>query len=87
MSSLHLGKPDEVTKVEVVSLVVVPVLSLLVNPLDERVSGGIGTCRHGCAVGQVGIRHPGHVSYGALPIATRHIVAVEVVTRCDELVR
>ena len=64
----------------------IPVLSLLVDPLDQRVSGGIGKCIHGCAVGQVGIHHVEHASDGALAIATRHIVVVEVIMRHDELV-
>ena len=72
---------------EVVSLVMVPVLSLLVDPLDQGVSGGIRTSVHGCAVGQLGVCHLRHASDGALAIATRHIVAVEIVTRHDELGR
>ena len=49
-SSLHPGKPDEITEMEVVSLVVVPILSLLVNPLDQRVGSGVWASIHGCAV-------------------------------------
>ena len=65
----------------------IPVLSLLVDPLDQRVSGGIGMCVHGRAAGQARIRHLGHVSDGALAIATRYVVVVEVIMRHDELVR
>ena len=86
-SSLHPGKPDEVTKVEVISLVMIPVLSLLVDPLDQRVGSGVRTCIHGHAVGQASICHTRHTGDGVLAIATRHIVAVEVVARHDELVR
>ena len=49
------------------------------------VSNGVGMCIHGRAVGQTGVCHPGHTSDGALAIATRHIVAVEIVVRHDEL--
>ena len=87
LSSLHPGKPDEVTKVEVIGLIVVPVFSLLVDPLDQGISSGIGTCIHGCAVGRAGVCHPGHVRDGALAIATRHIVAVEIVMSDDKLGR
>ena len=65
----------------------VPVLSLLVDPLNQGVGSGIGTGIHGHAVGQVGVCHPRHVSDGALAIATRHIVAVKVIARHEELVR
>src|ERR1700743_3919499 len=41
-SSLHLGEPDEVTEMEVVSLIMIPILSLAVHPLDQGVSCGIG---------------------------------------------
>ena len=84
-SHLHLGKPDEVPKVEVIGLVVVPVLPLLANPLDQRVSTGVGVCIHGCAVGRVGTCHPGHARDGVLAIATRHIVVVKIIARHDEL--
>ena len=84
-SSLHSGKPNKVTEVEVISLFMVPVLSLLVNPLDQGVSSGIQTCIHGCAVGQPGVCHLRHASYGTLAITTRHIVAVEIVMWHDEL--
>ena len=40
---------------------------------------------HGRAIGRAGVCHPGHASDGALAITTRHIVAVEVVARHDEL--
>ena len=82
---LHLSKPDEVTKMEVVSLVMVPVFSLAVHPLDQGVSSRIWTCVHGRAVGQARVCHPGHTSNGALAIATRHVVVVEVVVWHDEL--
>ena len=63
----------------------ISVLPLLVNPRDQRVSSGIRMCIHGHAVGRTGVRHPGHVCDGVLAITTGHIVAVEVVTRHDEL--
>ena len=63
----------------------IPVLPLLVDPLDQGVSSGIQTCIHGRAIGQVRVCHPGHTSDGALAIATRHVVVVEVVTWHDEL--
>ena len=72
-------------EVEVVGLIMIPILPLLVNPLDQGVSSSIGTCIHGCAVGQMRICHPGHASDGVLAIATRHIVVVEIVTWHDEL--
>ena len=85
-SSLHLGKPDEVTEVEVISLVVVPVLPLLVDPLDQRVGSGIRTGIHGRTAGRMSICHTRHMGDGTLAIATGHIVAVEVVAWHDELV-
>ena len=51
-SRLHLGKPDEVPEMEVVGLVMVPVFSLAIHPLDQGVSSGIWTCVHGRAVCQ-----------------------------------
>ena len=40
---------------------------------------------HGRAVGRARVCHSGHTSNGALAIATRHIVVVEVVVRHDKL--
>ena len=57
-------------KVEVIGLIMT-ILPLLVNLLDQGVSGGIGTCIQGCAVGQMGVCHPGHMGDGVLAIATR----------------
>ena len=85
LSRLHPGEPDEVPEVEVISLVMVPVISLAVHPLDQGVSSRIWTCVHGRAVGQARVCHPGHTSNGALAVATRHMVAVEVVAWHDEL--
>ena len=62
----------------------VPVLSLLVDPLDQRVSGGIQMSIHGCAVGKASVCHSGHTCDGVLAIGTRHIVMVEVVMRHAE---
>ena len=84
-SRLHLGEPDEIPEMEVVSLVMVPVFSLAIHPLDQGVSSHIWTCIHGRTVGQARVCHPGHMSDGALAVATRHIVAVEVVMWHDEL--
>ena len=44
-------------------------------------------CIHGRAVGSVGICHAEHASDGVLAIATRKVVAVEVIMGHDELVR
>ena len=85
-SSLHLGKPDEVLEVEVVHLVMIPVFSLAIHPLDQGISSGVRMRVHGCAIGRARVCHPGHMSDGALAVATRHIVVVEVVTWHDELV-
>ena len=84
-SSLHLGKPDEVPEVEVVSLIMIPAFSLAVHPLDQGISSSVRTCIHGHAVGRAGIHHPRHTGSGALAVATRHVVALEVVAWHDEL--
>ena len=84
-SSLHPGKPDEVVEVEVVSLVIVPVFSLAVNPLNQGVCSGVRASIHGRAVGQASVRHTRHTGDGALAVATRHVVVVEVIARHNEL--
>ena len=65
----------------------VPVLPLLVDPLDQRVGGGVRMHVHGHAISWVSICHMRHMCDGALAIATWHIVVVKVVMRHDELVR
>ena len=84
-STLHPGKPDEIAEVEVVGLVVIPVFPLAVDPLNQGVGSGVGTSIHDRTVGQAGVCHPGHTGDGALAVATRHVVAVEVVAWHDEL--
>ena len=73
-------------EVEVISLVMVPVLPLLVDPLDQRVSSGVRTGIHGHTVGRTSICHMRHTGDDVLAIATGHVVAVEVVVWHDELV-
>ena len=82
---LHPGKPDEVPEVEVVSLVMVPVFSLAVHPLNQGVCCGVGASIHGRAVGRASVCHTRHTSDGALAVATRHVVTVEVVVWHNEL--
>ena len=50
-SHLHPGKPDEVPQVEVISLIVIPVFSLAIHPLDQGIGSGVWTCVHGRAIG------------------------------------
>ena len=50
-SSLHPSKPDEIAEVEVVSLIMVPVFPLAVDPLDQGVCSGVWASIHGCTVG------------------------------------
>ena len=74
-SSLHPGEPDKVTEVEVVSLIMVPVFSLAINPLNQRVRSGVGASVHGRAVGRASVCHMRHTGDGALAVATRHVVS------------
>ena len=83
-SRLHPGEPDEVPEMEIVGLIMIPILPLSVHPLDQGVRSRIWTCVHGRAVGRMRVCHPGHTGDGALAVATRHVVAVKVVTRHDE---
>ena len=50
-SSLHPGKPDEITEVEIISLIVVPVFPLAIHPLDQGVCSGVRMSVHGHTVG------------------------------------
>ena len=84
-SSLHPGKPDEIVEVEVISLVMVPVFPLAIHPLNQRVCSSVWASVHGCAIGRVSICHTRHTGDGALAMATRHVVAVEVVVWHNEL--
>src|ERR1700743_1612314 len=82
---LHPREPYEVPEVEVIGLVVIPVFTLSIDPLNQRVCSSVRASVHGRAVGRTSVCHTRHTGDGALAVATRHVVAVEVVARHAEL--
>ena len=56
-SSLHVGKPDEVVEVEIVSTITIPPISSLINPLDQEMGSGVGMRVHMQAVGSASMSH------------------------------